>query len=109
MAQKTGKYTLNGTVLLSTALLAIGYKGMNALSLCSIHNPNDTSLYLWLDDQNTVPPVTPTDGRAIGNLEESTSFNFNGLSLDNFLDAGTCWLHSAAAIDIKISVIGTGA
>jgi len=108
MAQKTGKYSINGTVLLSTVLAAIGYTGTNALSFCSIKNLNNSPLYIILDNQNTVAPATPSDGFSIGNNEETKSFLFNGLNLNDHLDAGTAWLNSGAAIDIKISVVGGG-
>lgn len=109
MAQKSGKYTINGTVLLSTILQTIGYKGTNALSFCSIKNLNATPLYIVLDNQNTVPPATPSDGLSIGNAEETKSFLFNSFNGEDFLDAGTTWLNAGSAIDIKVSAIGGGA
>ena len=109
MAQKSGKYNINGTVLLSTILVAIGYKGTNALSFCSIKNLNATPLYIVLDNQNTIPPATPSDGLNIGNNEDVKSFTFHALNGEDFLDAGTTWVNSGAAIDIKISAIGGGA
>lgn len=109
MAQKSGKYTLNGSVLLSSVLAAIGYTGTNRLSFCSLQNNNATPVYIYLDKQNMTPPSAPSDGLSIGTSEPSISFLINATEdPESWLDAGTTWLNSSAAVTFKITVIGGG-
>lgn len=106
MSQKTGVFTVNGTSSLRDLLKADGFTGGPRLDNLVLYPANPAQAFYVNLGISTTPPVDGTEGQQIGAGGIADDFDYQRAPGGEMLDAGTTFLHTIEAVDIKYAVIG---
>lgn len=100
MTDYTVKLSVNGWENLYTELRAAGYTGGFKPKSLTIVNNSATALYVHFTQNGATNPSTAADGQLVSTAGVNASFSVERP------DLATCWLNTAGALDVYITVIG---